>query len=154
MSPYLFTGLELASVAFSRIFRAIPPDRLDEAAVPGRFTPREVIAHLAEWEPIMRERVRTAVERPGSTVEAFDEGQMAVAACYHESDPVEKLRILTQERSRTIEYLRSLSRDDLLGAAFHPERGEQTAEDFANTFLGHDLYHIEQLTASLVSSEW
>lgn len=149
MSPYLFTGLELAPVAFSRIIRTIPAERLDEAVVAGRFTPREVIAHLAEWEPIMRNRVRTAVERPGSTVEVFDEGRMAVAARYHESDPVEQLRILTHERSRTIEYLRGLSRDDLQRAAFHPERGEQTAEDFANTFLGHDLYHIEQLTASL-----
>lgn len=149
MSPYLFTGLELAPAAFRRLIEAIPPNRLDEVRIPGRFTPREVIAHLAEWEPIMRDRVRIAVDKPGSTVKVYDEGQMAADSRYSESDPAEQLRILIRERARSIEYLRGLSPEDLQGHAYHPERGVQTVEDFANTFLGHDLYHIEQLSAYL-----
>ena len=149
MSPYLFTGLELAPVAIGNLLEAIPPDRLDEARIPSRFTPREVIAHLAEWEPIMRDRVRSAVESPGSTVVVYDEDRMAAEGRYAESHPDEQLRTFSHERAKSIEYLRGLSREDLKRCAYHPERGDQTAEDFANTFLGHDLYHIEQLTAYL-----
>ena len=149
MSPYLFTGLQLSPPIFGRLIEAIPRNRLDEARVPDRFTPREVIAHLAEWEPIMRDRVRAAVVTPGSTVAVYDEDQMALDSRYSESDPGVQLRIFTEERQKTIEYFRGLTQEDLTGHAFHPERGRQTAEDFANTFLGHDLYHIEQLTEYL-----
>jgi hypothetical protein len=149
MSPYLFSGLEATPRALERIMRAIPEARWNEKLVIDRFTPREVIAHLAEWEPIMRDRVRSAVDQPGSTVSIFDEGAMAVAGRYAESDPIEQLRLLEVERQKTVAYLRSLDSNVLQRSALHPERGEQTAEDFANTFLGHDLYHNEQLTAWL-----
>ena len=31
----------------------------------------------------------------------------------------------------------------------YPERGVQTVEDLANMLLGHDMYHVEQLSAYL-----
>jgi hypothetical protein len=146
MSPYLYIGMEATPRALERLMRAIPEARWDEEALAGRFTPREVIAHLAEWEPIMRDRVRSAVDEPGSTVRAFDEGRLALEGRYSESEPFERLTAFSEERRETLAYLKSLGGSVLQRSAIHPERGIQTAEDFANTFLGHDLYHLEQLT--------
>jgi hypothetical protein len=132
-----------------RIFRHLPETEWDRPQVPDRFTPREIVAHLAEWEPILRDRIRAAVEQPGTTIAAFDEVEMARAAGYERLDPYEQIALFARERALTAEYLRTLTASDWTGSAHHPERGPQSAEDLANLILGHDLYHIEQLTASL-----
>ena len=149
MHSYLIPGLELSPVIVQRLIARIPPDRLDQRIFPDRFTAREVAAHLADWEPIMRARIQAAAERPGSSVEAYDEGQMALDHGYAHSDPKEQAGILMRERRVTVDYVRGLSPQALKGSAFHPERGEQTVEDFMNIILGHDLYHLEQLSAYL-----
>lgn len=151
MHPYLFPGLQLSPLAIRRILDRLPPEALDARPDPDRFSAREVIAHLADWEPIMRARVEAAALQPGSRIEAFDEGRMALEHGYAASDPRERMEAFARERAVTVERLRELTPDQWRGAAFHPERGAQTAEDLANTLLGHDLYHIEQLTVHLDS---
>jgi hypothetical protein len=113
-----------------------------------RFTPREVIAHLADWEPIMLGRMQTALASPGASIEAFDEAQMAVDNVYLNLDPREQLHLFVQRRADTARWLRALPPDVWSQAVLHPERGLQTIEDQANLLLGHDLYHIEQLMGS------
>ena len=149
MHTYLIPGLELSPLVVRKIVERIAPERLDERIIPGRFTAREVAAHLAEWEPIMRERIRAAAEQPGSVVNAYDEEQMARDHEYARSDPREQAGVLIRERAITVAYVRGILPEALAQSAFHPERGEQTVEDFMNIILGHDLYHIEQLSAYL-----
>jgi len=150
MNAYLLPTIELGPAVVERICRLIPADRWDERLVPDRFSPREVAAHLADWEPILLDRICTAVLKPGATLQAFNEVEMARANGYGERDLLEQCALFAQERAKTAAYLRSLSASDWLGAAHHPERGSQSAEDLANLLLGHDLYHIEQLSAYLV----
>ena len=149
MHTYLIPGLELSPTIVQRIVERIPPDRLDAELFPGRFTARQVVAHLADWEPIMRARIQAAAEKPGSTVEAYDEGQMALDHAYAQCDPLEQSDILIRERAITVAYVRGIRAGALKLTAIHPERGEQTVEDFMNIILGDDLYHIEQLSAYL-----
>lgn len=148
MNPYLLPSIEFAPRIIRRLLDQLPQDRLDEAVQPDRFTAREVVAHLADWEPIMRDRIRTAVTTPGVEIAAYDEGQMAIDHGYAETDPRDQVEIFIRERHQTAEMLRGLGPDDWSKSVHHPERGRVSAEDLANLLLGHDLYHIEQL------SEW
>jgi hypothetical protein len=149
MNPYLLSALEAAPMIFERLLTHIPGTRIDEKLDPERFSPREVMAHLADWEPIFRERMRTAVEAPGSPIEAFDEGQRAIEGRYAESDPRERLLEFGHARRRTLELLRRLSREEMARTMVHPERGELSVYDYANMMIGHDTYHVEQLTRYL-----
>jgi hypothetical protein len=146
---YLLPGLEYGPRIILRLLDQLPPDCLDRPLDPERFTAREVVAHLADWEPIMRERVRIAVTSPGVVIPAYDEGQMALDHAYAGSDPVEQAELFARERRLTVEFLRTLSAEDWPKEVQHPERGPQSAADLANMLLGHDLYHIEQLSAYL-----
>jgi hypothetical protein len=149
MNPYLLDAIEFGPVAVARLIERIPPDRLDVAAEEGRFTPRQVIAHLADWEPIDRVRILAGVNNPGSTIEPYDEMEMARANHYEESDPAERCEVFLRERKKTAELIRGLKADDWSNSVYHPERGTLTVVDLCIIVLGHDLYHIEQLTASL-----
>jgi hypothetical protein len=149
MNAYLLPSLEFGPLVVRRLLDRLPADRLDETLRPDRFTPREVIAHLADWEPIMRDRLRIALERPGAEIPAYDEGQMAIDHRYAELDPVAQAELFIRERAETAALLRGLPAEAWEKHAFHPERGRQSVEDLANLLLGHDLYHIEQLTEYL-----
>jgi hypothetical protein len=149
MNFYLLPTLEFGPRVIQRLLGQLPQERLDHALHPDRFTPREVLAHLADWEPIMRERIRTALTSPGAEIAAYDEGQMALDHGYAERDPWEQVELFIRERRVTAELLRALKDDDWEKVVYHPERGPQSVEDLANLLLGHDLYHIEQLTEYL-----
>jgi hypothetical protein len=149
MNFYLIPAIELGPLTVQRLLRLISEHRWDEALHPDRFTPREVVAHLADWEPIMRERIRAAVTTPGQTIAAYDEGKMALDHAYRTSVPHEQAELYRMERRTTAEFLRSVTPDQWRHTVHHRERGLQSAEDLANLVLGHDLYHIEQLSEYL-----
>jgi hypothetical protein len=145
MNPYLLPALETTPRLIRRAFEKLPPASWDRPTHPGRFTPRQVLAHLLDWEPILCERIRLAVETPGATLRTWDEGERAVTERYDEWDPIETLDRWFQERSRTIAYVETLDAEALLRTAIHPERGTLCAADLANMIPCHDLYHVEQL---------
>lgn len=60
MNAYLLPSIEFGPAILRRLFTLLPEDQLDVSLEEGRFTPRQVIAHLADWEPIMRQRIATA----------------------------------------------------------------------------------------------
>ena len=151
MNFYLLPALEFGPTIVERIIRQIPPGRWDESLVHDRFTPREVAAHLADWEPILRHRIRAAADNPGSTIQGFDEVQMAREGRYSERYPLEQCADFARERAVTAALIRTLTSEQWAGVAHHTERGPQSAEDLANLLLGHDLYHIEQLSEFLAA---
>lgn len=152
MNPYLLLVIESGPQTLRRLLERIPQSRWDERLYPDRFTPREVAAHLADWEPIFQTRMKLALESPGATVQVFDEGQMAIDNGYvHQSAP-ERLMLYAQKRAETAAWLRKLSSEEWTRTAMHPEKGEQSIEDQANLLNCHDLYHIEQLTEYLNES--
>jgi len=153
MNFYLMISIEFGPQVIRRLVDQLDPADWDRRLNPDRFTPREIVAHLADWEPIMRGRIRTALREPGSPILAYDEGQLALDHKYAETDPVEQAETFIRERRITAELLRQIaSEEEWQRAVTHPERGPQSVEDQANLLLGHDLYHIEQITEYLTQS--
>ncbi|MCB8932021.1 MAG: DinB family protein [Fimbriimonadaceae bacterium] len=149
MHAYLVPGLRFGPTIVRRLFERIAPARWDEATAGDRFTPREVIAHLADWEPIMLQRLVSAVEKPGSTVLAYDEAERAIEQGYAQSDPAQELDRFEAGRAVTVRYVEGLDPAVFGNTFIHPERGPMTVDDQANMLLGHDLYHLEQLSGFL-----
>ena len=143
---YLFKGLELAPSAMERIVRRVPTTAFDERRDPERFSFREAVAHLADWEPINLDRLRRGVAEPGCTVPGYDEGRLAVDRNYAASDPHEQVGRFTEGRKKVISCLRELTQEDWDKVFYHSERGRQTVFEQAVTILGHDMYHLEQFT--------
>jgi len=148
-TTYLFKGLELSPKAVERIVARVPASAYDTKTDPERFTFREAMAHLAEWEQINIDRLHQGVAEPGCTVQGFDEGQFAIDHNYAALDPVVQAKFFADKRVETIAYLRTLTDEDWAKVFYHSERGEQTVFEQAMTILGHDMYHLEQFTEFL-----
>jgi hypothetical protein len=145
MNPYLFNTLEFGPRTIEWLMERIEPHLLDKPTKPGRFSPREVVAHMADWEPILRGRMQKCLEKSGSEIKGIDEGKRAAEQKYAESDWREQARLFMERRHETAQWLRGLKESDWEKFVVHNERGKQTLYDQANMLLGHDLYHIEQL---------
>ncbi len=145
MNPYhpgsLVFGPGLLGAAFSRV----PEDKWDLPTGPERFTPREVVFHLAYWEPVARWRVERALAENGVEVPDWDEDQHAKDFNYGSLDPVEGLRIYASEREKTVQLYNSVQGGQWEHAFVHPTKGRVTVSDWAASMMGHDLYHLAQL---------
>lgn len=99
---------------------------------------------MADWEPILRGRMESAMHSPGTQIEAYDESQRAIEQNYAASDPLEQVDRFTEQREITVRVI-ELSRD-MNATCEHPDLGILTVSDIAHMILGHDLYHVEHLT--------
>ncbi len=149
MHPYLLKSLGLGPVVIRRLVGLIPDSMHDTALADDRFTVREVVAHLADWEALFRGRMETAFASPGSSIVVHDEGDRAVELKYAQSDIWKQLDLYTAERAKTQAFLNTLSKEQFDLTYIHPAFGTMIIEDQANMLIGHDMYHVEQLTAYL-----
>jgi hypothetical protein len=86
------------------------------------------------------------LRNPGGPIHGIDEGERAKEQNYAEADWRECCRRYKDERAKTKAWLETLKEGDWEQFVVHNERGKQTLYDQANLLLGHDLYHIDQLT--------
>jgi len=147
MTPYVISGLEFGPVVIERVLRQIDPKAMEKPAGEGRFTPREVAAHLADWEPILHGRIKQTVDSPGSVLVAYDEVQRGKDMNYTATDPFDSAQAFAKHRQATVEYLKGLEAADWEKSSIHPERGVMTVREWVMAVMGHDTYHVEQLTA-------
>lgn len=100
---------------------------------------------MADWEPILRERMRRTASEPGCEIVGIDEGQRAIEQKYAERDVAVEIAAYAREREATIAWLETLPAESWKAVSVHNERGPMSLSDQANLLLGHDLYHIEQI---------
>lgn len=144
---YVMTGLETApSVQEALCAHVVGWD----ACPPGedRFTLRESLAHLADWEGIWLMRARRTVEEDRPTLPGIDENELAVTNGYSTSDPKESLRRYREGRAELAAFFRSLPESDWSRPLYRPEVGEMTLFELASLVLGHDGYHAKHTLES------
>jgi len=132
-----------------RLVNLIPDSKIDTPLEFGRFTVREVIAHLADWEQLYRGRMDRALARPYTSIVVHDEGQRAIEMGYSKSNLYEQLNIFSAQRQKTRILLSSLTELELEKCFINPVLGPISIMEQANIILAHDMYHVEQLTAYL-----
>lgn len=149
VNPYLVGAIAAAPVIFERLLGHVPEAALDARPDPERFTIREVMCHLADWEPFFLERLQGTVSADDYRIVAYDEGQLAIDHDYAHQDVGAALARFKAGRERYCAYVATLDGAALDRTAYHPERGRLTAGDLIAIVVGHDVYHIEQISARL-----
>jgi hypothetical protein len=148
-NPYLIRALSFGPSIVARIVGQIDASRYDTHSDPERFTLREAVAHLAEWDAIDLNRIKQIVSRPGSDIEPFDEVELAEKNDYGSLDVHQQLELFAQRRVATIAFLETVPPEKWGLSAVHAEKGPLTVYDMANLIVAHDTYHIEHLTQYL-----
>jgi hypothetical protein len=122
---------------------AIGKERVGEAPAPGKWSAREIVAHLTDCELVFAFRMRQTVATDNPTVQPFDQEKWAEA--YGAYDALSAVETFSALRYWNLAFLRSLKPEDFQRKLTHPERGAMTLQTVIETIGGHDLNHIGQL---------
>jgi hypothetical protein len=109
----------------------------------GKWTGKQVLAHLADAEIAIGFRMRQVLAEDHHHIQGFDEG--AWARRYQSVDLEAARRSFQAVRGWNLALIRALKKDDLARTAVHPERGEETLDTIVRLLAGHDLNHLGQL---------
>jgi hypothetical protein len=116
----------------------------DRRPEPDRFTLREIIAHLADWEPIWLERVSRTAEGGCPFLPSVDESALAIENDYAQSDPGKCLQRYRQGRDELVRFLGGLGDAAWDETAEREFVGVLTLQQQASMVLSHDGYHLRQ----------
>ena len=151
---YLLAGLEGTPDVLETLLYDLKPDdaRWDARPDPERFTLREIVAHLADWNPIFLNRIEQIRDEDKPFLADIDEGAIAVQNDYAHSAPHASLARFRADRATMLTTLRALPTDAWERVGHRDTIGFLTLENMATFILAHDSYHTRQ-TAQWLRTE-
>jgi hypothetical protein len=151
MHPYAPKSAQYGPEVVARLIQQIDPAKYDLPTHPDRFTPRQVVCHLAIWEGIMDERMGAAYAGGEPMVPNWDEEADVALNRYDEKDMDAMLSQYREKRAAKHAWLTGLSVEEMQRAYVHESVGRLTIEDGMNLLIAHDMYHVAQLADLLAS---
>lgn len=122
---------------------AMTPEQVEAPIAPGKWSPRQIVAHLADCEQVFSFRLRQTLAMANPVIQPFD--QDAWAQHYAGYDAESAMELLRAARGWNLKLIGTLSEADLRREMTHPERGTMTFGTVLETMAGHDLNHLAQL---------
>ena len=119
-------------------------DRDFDARLPGKWSIREIVHHLADSEMLAAVRLRRLVaeDRPG--IRATDVGGY-VRRLFYDRPVQNSLELFRVVRVSTAEILDRMTDADWAREGVHSETGRFTAEKWLEVFSQHAETHAEQI---------
>jgi hypothetical protein len=136
-------ALEANAARVEAVARKLGEAGLSRSYGPGKWTGRQILAHLADAEMATGFRVRQILSEDNHRVQGWDESSWARR--YADVDAEAALASYRALRRWNLALFRGLSGADLDREAVHPERGPETLRSYVRLLAGHDLNHLGQL---------
>ena len=123
--------------------RGLTREQLLARPVAGKWSTLEVVCHLADFDPIIADRMKRVIAEERPALLGADENRFAAALHYHERDLEEELTILEKTRSQMARILRKLPDAALERVGVHNERGPRTLEQLLQSATAHIPHHVK-----------
>jgi len=117
----------------------------DKRPDPERFTLREILAHLADYEPMWHGRLARTLAEDNPTHVPANPGQMAIDNNYAAIDPLVSIAAIRDRRPAIVALLHDTPEDLWQRPARWGEMGTVTFEEQAAVVVIHDSYHTSQI---------
>jgi uncharacterized damage-inducible protein DinB len=120
-------------------------DQLLAHPIPGKWSVQEVVCHLADFEPILADRMKRVIAEDRPTLIGADEDRFAANLAYSQRNVEEELVLIDQTRRQVATILRTLPAEALQRVGEHNERGTLTLEQLLRTAINHIPHHVQFL---------
>jgi hypothetical protein len=112
----------------------------------GKWTPNEIIGHLADSEWVDGYRLRLILSENEPTILGTKQDLWVAALRHNEREPSELVEVFRTMRLFNLALWRQTSPQDLRRTSQHNERGPESLEVMLRLLAGHDLSHLEQIS--------
>jgi DinB superfamily len=118
-------------------------EQLMARPIPGKWSTLEVVCHLADFDPILADRMKRIIALDRPQLLGADENCFAASLAYHDRDLEDELTIIECTRRQMARILRAIPASALNRVGVHNERGPQTLEQLLATGTRHIPHHLK-----------
>jgi uncharacterized damage-inducible protein DinB len=129
--------------ALRQAVQGMSREQLCARPVPGKWSTLEVVCHLADFDPILADRMKRVIAEDRPSLIGADENRFAAALHYHERQLEEELTIVDATRGQMAKILRKLPDSALERVGVHSERGPLTLEQLLTSAIRHIPHHLK-----------
>ena len=126
-----------------RLFDRLMREQIEQPPAPGKWSIREIVAHLADCELVFAFRLRQTLAEEHPILQPFDQDRWAARYANHDFDAA--LRMFEAARKWNLLLIYAVTPAERTRQATHPERGTMTFWTIVETMAGHDINHLQQL---------
>jgi len=136
-------GPELLAVVLTGVYG----DETDFSVAPGKWSIRQLIAHLADSEIVGAQRFRQVIAEDNPALGAFDQDAWARNLDYARKQPKQSLESFRRVRAENYELLKSLPESTIERTGTHAERRPLTLRQLLEIYADHAESHARQMQA-------
>jgi len=134
-------GAELLAVVLTGVFG----DEEDFAVAPGKWSVRQIVAHLADAEMVGAHRFRQVIAEENPTLIAFNQDLWTANLDYSRRKPKQSLETFRRIRAENYELLKGLPEAAYERVGNHSERGPLKLREMVEGYAEHAESHARQL---------
>jgi len=116
---------------------------LDATPVPGKWSTRQVVAHIADFEPIYADRIKRVIAQEQPTFFGGDPDLFADRLAYSDRDIEQELQLITAVRRHLATILHSQPANVYERTGIHSEDGPLSIRQLLQNITRHIPHHIK-----------
>jgi hypothetical protein len=136
-------GPELLAVTLTGVYG----EEIDFTTAPGKWSIRQLTAHLADTELVAAQRMRQVIAEDQPKLMAFDQEAWARNLDYARRLPKQSLETFRRLRAENYELLKALPETAFERTGVHAQRGPLSLGQMLSTFAEHVESHARQVQA-------
>lgn len=137
--------LSATAPRLAELSKSLGETLVNQPIAPGKWSPRQIITHLADCDLAFGFRYRQTLALDNHTVQPFDQDLWAQTYAAYSGE--QALATFTALRNWNLSLIRTLTPEQLAKPCQHPERGHETLRTLIEISAGHDINHLRQLEA-------
>ncbi|MGE4293140.1 MAG: DinB family protein [Desulfovibrio sp.] len=141
----IISGLRASPVVLANMVRGISETRLHERRGQGFWTIAQHVVHLAEVQPMLRQRLERMLREDRPRFVPFFPDEATEAAPTPKVTVAEALERLEMERESQLDLLESLDDTAWTREAEHPEYDHYGLHILARHMLMHEYWHMYRI---------
>jgi len=142
------TLIEKYKAGFDEVRRSLEgftEEHLSAHPIPGKWSAREVVQHLADSEMSSAIRLRKLLCEDQPQIQGYDQDSYAERLRYNERAIAPALEALRAARATTAQILDQMTDADWARAGTHTESGHYAAETWLTIYAAHAHDHAAQI---------
>jgi hypothetical protein len=131
--------------AVMKALEGFPSESLAAHPIPGKWSAREIVHHLADSESTSAIRLRRLLVEDNPTIQGYDQDLFASKLRYNEREMAPSMEAFRSARSTTTQLLGLMSEDEWKREGTHSESGRYTPEGWLTIYAEHAHNHAAQI---------
>ena len=118
-------------------------EQLAARPVTGKWSTKEVICHLADFEPVYADRMKRVLAEDNPPLRGGDPDVWAATLAYDERDVEEELDLIEAVRKQMARILRAVPESAWSRAGVHSEYGPLPLDELLRRITNHLPHHVK-----------